>query len=61
MTTPDGFSYKFSPNPQGLHVYKIKNRRGDGVFGTRCVDNVTIFGGSCHALVEDEDAPNPKF
>ena len=42
-------------------MYKIKDRRGDGVFGTKCVDNVTIFGGSCHALVEDEDAPNPKF
>ena len=53
VTTPDGFNCSFTPNSQGLHVYQVPKGRGTNVFGTKKKDNVTIFGGTCHAIIEN--------
>ena len=45
---------------QGLHAHKIK-RCDNNAFGTQSVDNVTIFGGDYHALLEDSDRPSADF
>ena len=39
---------------------RIKSNKGDSVFGSKRVNNVTIFGGSCHALVESNDGPDDE-
>ena len=57
VTTSQGYNCKFSLNPQGLHVRKIK-RRDNNVFGTEVVDNLSIFGGSCNVLMEDSSDPD---
>ena len=58
VTTPGGFNCRFTPTKKGLYVCKIKYRSSKNVFGKDTLENVTILGGSCHYLVEDEDGPN---
>ena len=59
VTTPAGIQCKFKPTPQGLHVFKINSRDGKNIFGKSSTDNITTFGGSCHALVENQNRPSP--
>ena len=61
VITPEGKSCTFSPTPQGLHVFKINEIRSGIIFGSKSQNNVTIFGGACHALMEDEDEPNAEI
>ena len=55
VTTHEGFQCKFQPTAHGLHVHKIKSRNGKHMFGTKHTDNLTMFGGSCHTLIESQD------
>ena len=55
MTTSEGFKYKFSSNLQGLHMYKVNMKQEKNLFGTNATNNVTIFEGSYHTLIEIED------
>ena len=57
VITSEGHRCKFIPTRQGLHVYKIQCKNSKDILGSRCTDNKTIFGGSCHTLVESEDEP----
>ena len=58
VTTPEGHNCKFSPTPQGLHIFKMKKRDGNDVFRSKVVNNHSIFGGACHLLMENQDQPN---
>ena len=58
VTTPGGFNCRFTPTKKGLHMHKIKDRSSKNTFNKDTLDNVTIFQGSCHALIEDEDEPD---
>ena len=57
VTTPEGYHCRFSPNHQGLHAFKIKDRSGNNIFGSKVTNNRTIFGNSCHVLMEGQDNP----
>ena len=57
MTTGDGFNCNFTSTSKGLHVCSIKDRRKDGIFGTKVTNNVNILGSTCHALIENEGEP----
>ena len=39
-------------------MFKIKSRRSGNIFGSKSLNNVTIFGGSCHTLMENQDTPS---
>ena len=54
-TILEGIKCKFSLTSEGLHVYKIRSRNRNNIFSNKTTDNVTMFGGKCHALIEDQD------
>ena len=58
MTNLEGRCCKLSPTPQVLHVLKIKSHRNGNIFGSKSLNNATIFGGSCRALIENQDMPS---
>ena len=61
VTTPEGYCCKFSPTPQGLHVFKIKDRSGSSIFDSKAGNNNAIFGGAYHVLVESQDEPDSNI
>ena len=57
VTTQEGVKYKFSPMPQELHVHRIGIKQDKNIFGNKSANNMTIFGGSYHTLVENDNEP----
>ena len=53
-TTSEGLNYKFTPTLQDLHVCKVDRQTDGNLFGTKFHNNVTMFGSSCHMVIESE-------
>ena len=53
VETPQGFRCKFTPTPQGLHVYHVNKDCKGKIFGGAKVDDKLLHVGSCHAIMQE--------